>query len=185
MATRAQVIRRRRIAGLIVVALILWGIYAGASALIGMVFGGGSRNATNVATCKPGTVAVTAYAGDGVSSVSKFDATTNPLIWFEITNTGKTSCSFNVGPKVQFYTIQSGGQTVWTSKQCNRSGLSDQVMVLKPGIPKKPVASEWLRVYSSGGGCGAGQLAAGPGTYTLTAEVNKVLSGNSETFELQ
>jgi hypothetical protein len=178
-----QVIRRRRIALLLVVALLGWGIWAGVSAVVGM-FTGGKANA-QVTACAPGVVSVTAYAGDGVKHLDVFDANTNPMIWFSIVNNGKVSCTFNTGAAVQFFRIKTGDQVVWTSEQCDRKGLKDDQTELKPGKPMNSPAGEWKRVYSSGGGCGEGQAPALPGSYSLSAEVNKVVSGNLEIFELK
>jgi len=182
-ATQAQIYRRRRIILLAFVALIGYLIYL-AVAAIGAMFTPKPVVATS-SNCKPGVVSVTAFAGDGTDHLTVFDAKTNPLVWFSVVNTGKKACTFNVGPAVQFFTIKSGDQLIWTSKQCNRVGLTDQQMVLQPNKAKLSPPSEWLRVYSSGGGCGKGQAPALPGSYTLSVEVNKVMSSNYEQFEIQ
>ena len=178
-----HIIRRRRIGLLIAIALLFWGIWAGVSA-IGNLFTANGKGAT-VAACADGVVSVTAYAGDGAKHLDTFDANTNPYIWFALTNNSKAACTFNAGPAVQFFKIKNADQVIWSSEQCDRKGLTNQDIVLKPGKPQVSPPSEWMRVYSSGGGCGVGQAPALKGTYTLTVEVNKVVSGNLETFELQ
>ena len=62
-----HIIRRRRIAGLVILGLLVWGIWALISFVIGLFFPSGSK-ATNVAACAPGVVSVTAFAGDGESA---------------------------------------------------------------------------------------------------------------------
>lgn len=168
---------------LVVLALLVWGIWAGVSA-IASVFSGGNKTA-NIAACQNGVVSVTAYAGDGKKHVDVFPNGVKPYIWFSLVNNGKVACKFNAGPAVQFFRIMTGEQVIWTSEQCDRTGLKDQEVVLKPGVPQSSPPGQWFRVYSSGGGCGEGQAPALVGTYTLTAEVNKVVSSNYETFELQ
>jgi hypothetical protein len=109
-----------------------------------------------------------------------------PYIWFTLVNNGKVSCKFNAAAAGQFFRIKTGEQVIWTSEQCDRAGLKDNdEIVLKPGVPRESPKGQWFRVYSSAGGCGEGQAPAFVGTYTLTVEVNKVLSSNNETFELQ
>lgn len=178
-----QVIRRRRIALLVVVALLGWGVWAGVSAVAGLFTGGKPK--AQVAACASGVVSVTAFAGDGQKHMDVFDANTKPLIWFTIVNNGKAACTFNTGAAVQFFRIKSADQVIWTSEQCDRKGLKDDQKLLKPGKPLTSPAGQWMRVYSSGGGCGEGQAPALPGNYNLVAEVNKVVSTNFEGFELK
>lgn len=178
-----QVIRRRRIFGLVVLALMVWGIWAGVSALASLFTGG--LKAASVSACSPGTVSVTAYAGDGEKHQDVFDANTKPYIWFSLVNNGKVDCTFNAGPAVQFFRIKNAEQVIWTSEQCDRTGLKDAEVVLKPLQPVTSPPGQWFKVYSSGGGCGEGQAPALPGSYSLSAEVNKVVSSNLEQFEIQ
>lgn len=180
-----HIIRRRRIALLVVLALLTWGIWSGVSAIIGL-FGGGGKQAPAISACAPGVVSVTAVAGDGVTHQDAFPIGVKPYIWFTLVNNGKVACKFNAAPATQFFRIKTGEQVIWTSEQCDRAGLKDNVeVVLKPGKPVDSPKGQWFRVYSSDGGCGEGQAPAFVGTYTLQAEVNKVLSSNNEVFELQ
>jgi hypothetical protein len=178
-----HIIRRRRTALLVVVAFLVWGVWSGVSAIAGM-FSGNSKTA-NLAECASGVVSVMAYAGDGNTHQDTFDSNTKPFIWFSLVNNGKVPCKFNAGPAVQFFRIKSANQIIWTSEQCDRKGLGNSEVTLKPGKPVTSPPGQWFKVYSSNGGCGEGQAPALPGTYTLTAEVNKVLSSNLETFSLQ
>jgi hypothetical protein len=179
-----HIIRRRRIALLVVLALLVWGIWAGVSAIAGL-FSGGSKE-TSISACAPGVVSVTAVAGDGEKHQDAFPNGVKPYIWFTLVNNGKVSCKFNAAPAGQFFRIKTGEQVIWTSEQCDRKGLKENdEIVLKPGKPVDSPKGQWFRVYSSGGGCGEGQAPAFVGTYTLTAEVNKIVSTNFESFELQ
>lgn len=178
-----HIIRRRRIAGLVVLSLLVWGIWAGVSAVVGMF--SPATGSKNVAACEPGVVKVTAFAGDGVKHQDTFAKDTKPYIWFTLTNTGGVACKFNAGAKVQFFTIKNAEQVIWTSAQCDRTGLKDDEITLKPNTPISSPTGQWFKVYSSGGGCGEGQAPALAGVYSLTAEVNKVTSKNFESFELQ
>mgnify|MGYP000039874040 FL=1 len=179
-----HIIRRRRIALLVVLALLAWGIWAGVSAIAGLF--GGAKKAAEISACAPGVVSVTAFAGDGEKHQDAFPNGVKPYIWFSLVNNGKVSCKFNAAPATQYFRIKTGEQVIWTSEQCDRAGLKDNDEIeLKPGKPKSSPPSQWFRVYSSDGGCGEGQAPAFVGTYSLSVEVNKVVSSNDETFELQ
>lgn len=181
-----QVLRRRRVGGLAVLAVLGWLVYSGVVALIGIV-DPPSQSATKAKTtdCLGGVVSVNAYVGDGEKRVSEFNTNTKPELWFDLTNNGKVTCYFNAGPKVQFYTIKVGEEMIWTNEQCDRAGLKDQRVTLKPGKALKAFSSPWYRVYSSDSGCGEGQIGALPGTYSFSVKVNQVTSMNSEIFTIQ
>lgn len=179
-----HIIRRRRIALLVVVVLLFWGIWAGVSAIIGL-FTSGAKSAS-VQACGPGVVSVTAYIGDGTKHQDVIDANTKPYVWFSLLNNGKVACKFNTAAGVQFFRIKNADQVIWTSEQCDRKNLDmDAETTLEPGKPALSRRSQWMKVYSSGGGCGEGQAPALPGDYSLSVEVNKVVSGNYEAFTLQ
>jgi hypothetical protein len=172
----------RRIFLLGILALIIWGLVA----LVGFV--GGLFNQQPAATitegqeCAPGTVSVNSVIGDGTTEQLSFDAGVNPYLWFTLTNTGTVSCKFNGGPRVTFFTIKSGDEQIWSSRDCDRTGLVDKWVTLKPNTTFVWKANDWRRVHSSSTGCGDGQDPALPGAYALTAEVNGVISGNYEQF---
>jgi len=183
------VYRRRRIVLLILVALILWAVISGVSAVVGMVsswFGGGpsatpSQTIAEGQPCAVGAVRVDAMVGnaDGTEAES-FPTGKNPNIWFKITNVGEVACTFDAGPAVQFYTIKSGSDMVWDSHNCSRADLANQVLTLEPGTPVESPPSPWLRVRSSSSGCGPEQTPVGAGAYTLVASVNGVISDTNQ-----
>lgn len=187
---------RRRIGALVVVGLAVWLVIAVVSALfgwIGSIFNpGGSTPSTSqsaspsaeasgaVTACAPGTVSVRAFIGDGKTAFSAFAPGVNPKLWFTLTNTGRVPCTFNAGLAVQFFTITSGAETIWTSKQCDRSGDTDQVIKLEPSVSLGRDPLTWFRVRSSDTGCGANQTQAiaGGASYHVKAEVNGVISND-------
>ncbi|MFM1785187.1 MAG: hypothetical protein RLZZ108_211 [Actinomycetota bacterium] len=174
----------RRLIALVLVGLILWGIFSA----IGSFFAGFGAKPTATETpgqeCAPGTVSVTAVVGDGKTERLSFDAGVNPWLWFTVTNTGTVTCKFNAGPRVTFFTIKSADEQIWTSRNCDRAGLVDKWVTLKSGQYITWPANEWYRVHSSDTGCGTGQDPVLPGAYSLTAEVNGVISNNYEQFLL-
>lgn len=183
-----EIYRRRRVAAIILLGLAVWGIF-GISTLF---TGGGSstadptQSASAITNCDPKNIEVSAIIGDGESPKAAFAAGENPQIWWSVTNLGTQPCNFNVGSKVQFYTITSGEQTIWSSKDCDRSQDIDYNMTLQPGEIQQSPASAWMRVYSSSTGCGAEQnpVPGGGASYHLTVQVNGVKSANDVQFLL-
>ena len=170
----------RRLIALGVVALVIWGVIA----LISGAIPKANPTTTAGQECAPGTVTVNAVVGDGTVEKLTFETCVNPSLWFTLKNTGTVACNFNGGPRVTFFTIKSADEQIWTSRDCDRTGLVDKWVSIKPGETFTWAANDWYRVHSSDSGCGTGQTPAVPGAYSLTAEVNGVISSNYEQFLL-
>lgn len=195
------VYRRRRIATALVLAVIVGLVWAGVNA-VGSWLGASQTptptplpeglNESSVVVeagepCPPGTVSVMAQVGDSQGALmNKFSADQTPHIWFTLTNTNSVDCKFNVGAKVQYFTIKSGDQQIWTSRQCNREGLTDSEIVLKAAQTSTSPVQPWEKVSSSSTGCGPEQEAVvtGGASYHVEAEVNGELSNNDQQFVL-
>jgi hypothetical protein len=195
------VYRRRRIATALILAVIVGLVWAGVNA-VGSWIGASSTpeptplpeglNESSVVveageTCPPGTVSVMAQVGDSQGALmNKFSADQTPHIWFTLTNTNSVDCKFNVGAKVQYFTIKSGDQQIWTSRQCNREGLTDSEIVLKAAQTSASPVQPWEKVSSSSTGCGPEQEAVvtGGASYHVEVEVNGELSNNDQQFVL-
>ena len=142
--------------------------------------------AAEITDCAPGVVSLTAMIGTfdeatkASETLNNFAAGVVPYLWYEVTNTGLVDCRFNVGSRVTFFTITSGEQTYYSSRDCDRSESNDLTVLLQANVPLKAEPSAWDRVYSSSEGCSAAQgLQAVPGggaTYKLKAELNGVIS---------
>lgn len=196
-----EVYRRRRIAALIALLVVIGLVWAGVNAISSWIAGPSSTSemtAPDAATdsgvvvesgeaCPPGTVAVEARVGnsDG-EEMSSFGADETPHIWFTLTNTNSVDCTFNAGAKVQYFTIQSGDQDIWSSTQCSREGLEDSNIVLASAETISSAPSPWEKVFSSETGCGSDQapVITGGASYHLKVEVNGELSSNSQQFVL-
>lgn len=184
-----QIYRRRRIVAISAVLLVGWAIISLISAVIGAIgaaFSGPSPSVapTNVEgqQCASGDIMATAVVGrkDG-SEAESFATGEQPYMWFTIKNVGTVTCTFNAGPAVQFFTIRSGEDLIWTSRDCARAGLIDQVVTLEPGESMSNPTSVWERVRSSSTGCNAEtQVPVNPGAYKLTVEVNGVISDTNQ-----
>lgn len=140
----------------------------------------------SAADCAPGTVQVDAVVGDSSGPKATFAEAEEPLIWYEITNTSLEECNFNAGARVTFFTISSGEDVIWTSRDCDRAGDQDLIITLPPNQPQQSQPSAWARVRSSETGCGVGQEAvpAGGASYHLSVEVNGEISKNTQQFLL-
>jgi hypothetical protein len=137
--------------------------------------------------CPPGTVVVEAQVGNSsAENQTAFAADETPYIWFTLTNTNSVDCTFNAGSKVQFFTIQSGDQDIWSSAQCSREGLEDSNIILPVGETVASPASPWEKVFSSDSGCGPDQppVTTGGASYHLKVDVSGELSTNDQQFVL-
>ena len=195
MPTQQQIFRRRRalaVAVLAVLVTVIWGLpqlFNGPSASDVIDSDQTSTDVSNLEDCAPGVVSVEVMVGkivqtndDGTQTkeiLTNFDSSTFPALWYQITNKGSVDCKFNVGPRVTFYTISSGDQTYWSSKDCNREGLQDTIVELKANQTLEAIASEWEKSYSSETGCGVegnDTVPAAGATYKIRVEVSGVLS---------
>jgi len=188
------IIRRRRLAALGILAILVVTIWSVSQFAVGQdqaeVDAGPQETEVGIAAeitdCAPGVVSLTAMIGT-FDEATKANETLNnfaegvvPYLWYEVTNTGLVDCRFNVGSRVTFFTITSGEQTYYSSRDCDRSESNDLTVLLQANVPLKAEPSAWDRVYSSSEGCSAAQgLQAVPGggaTYKLKAELNGVIS---------
>jgi hypothetical protein len=200
-ALSPAVYRRRRIGVVLALALVVALIWAGVNA-VGSWLGVSSTpeqialpegvNESSVVVepgqpCPPGTVLVTSQVGDSAGVLlNRFSADQTPHIWFTLTNTNSVDCTFNAGAKVQYFTIKSGDQQIWTSRQCSREGLTDSEILLTAGQTISSPVAPWDKVFSSPSGCGVDQapVVTGGASYHVEAEVNGELSNNDQQFVL-
>ncbi|MEK9987760.1 MAG: hypothetical protein VW803_00365 [Aquiluna sp.] len=197
MATDESVYRKRRIGALAVLAALVAGIWG-----IPQLFANTGQEVlptsevtetedaapAELTNCAPGVVSVEVMIGklissDGESQVvetfNSFAPETNPDIWYEITNNGLVDCKFNVGSRVTFFTITSGEQTYWSSRDCDRSNDTDRYVTLPSNSAEEAAASPWEKSYSSENGCSASAndlVPTGGATYKIKVEVNGVIS---------
>lgn len=128
-----------------------------------------------------------AQVGDSAGVLmNRFSADQTPHIWFTLTNTNSVDCTFNAGAKVQYFTIKSGDQQIWTSRDCDRENLTDSELVLTAGQTITSPVQPWEKVFSSSTGCGVDQepVTTGGASYHVEAEVSGELSSNDQQFVL-
>ena len=187
-------LRRRLIALVVLVALvaIVWSLVAAAISFVQGVFGDNSNapagpNSSAGAACTSESILlepIVADAGGGVKAA--FDTGINPFFGYRITNIGAKDCTLDLGPKDTYYRVTSGEETIWTSENCDRTGLVSSVVTLKPNEPMSNALSDWYRVKSSATGCGADQtpVTAGGASYHLSVEVGGMVSKETSQFIL-
>ncbi len=193
MPTQQQIYARRR--GVLLLAVLIIGIWAWisfanpfASSQPEVTASSSTASATvsteaapsdEVPVCQPGVVQIEVMIGDEKETLNTFTAEQTPQIWYSIVNTGLEECKFNVGLRGTFFTITSGDQTYWSSKQCDRDGLTDSDVVLPSNQAVSAQRSPWDKVYSSENGCNAENndaVPTGGATYKIKVEVNGVIS---------
>lgn len=168
---------------------VIWGIASLANNLnSGNKAGNPSASLTAASTagageaCAPGAITVKPFVTDkGLTDArSSFGPNELPYFGFSLTNNGTVDCSFNVGSAQQFYTVTSGAEVYWSSKDCDRSATLDMMKVIKVGETLTSQPTSWDRVRSSATGCSAasGQTSvpAGGATFHLNVSVAGVLS---------
>lgn len=193
-----EVYRRRRIIALVLVAAIVifvwWGVASIVNGISNLVNPPKDVTSTTVPTadgaaCAPGAIEITAFVAnkDGADSAS-FDPGTMPYFGYKITNTSTVDCTFDVGAATTFYTVTSGSETIWRTKDCtDRTTLTAYIATLKAGETKTSNLDQWPKVKSTEGiGCDATQEAVitEGASYKLQAEVGGVISSNTVQFLL-
>jgi hypothetical protein len=136
---------------------------------------------SEVTNCQPGVVEVEPFIGrsENHESLVNIPEGEPVYLWYEITNTGLVDCIFDVGTYATFFTITSGEQVFYSSRDCDREGDSKFSKILKPNVVEKSVPGEWLKVYSSSEfQCSDNNRPApkGGAQYELKVEVSGVVS---------
>ena len=191
-----NVYRRRRLVALVGVVLVAILIFAGSQ-----LFANPNESAEPVATetatteptsseitnCQPGVVEVEAFIGkkENHEALINIPAGEPAYLWYEITNTGLVDCIFDVGTYATFFTITSGEQVFFSSRDCDREGDSKAARILKPNIVEKSEPGQWLKVYSSSEfQCSENNRPApkGGAQYEIRVEVSGVISDQKRFY---
>ncbi len=188
-----SVIWTRRVIVLSIFAGLIWGVVAAVSGVVSWasgLFNPSQPTMVAGADCQPQQIRVEAHVGTASKEYQgAFNPGEYPYLWFTVTNTGPVECKFNVGSSVTYYTITSGSDNVWSSKDCKLTAArTDYVALLQPSVTLASDPSDWQRVRSSGEGCSIAdnqpEVPAGGASFVLKAEVNGVISENTTQFVL-
>ncbi|MBN9239642.1 MAG: hypothetical protein BGO97_08085 [Micrococcales bacterium 70-64] len=143
--------------------------------------GAPSGNPTDAATppeCDPTKVTV-----DAATDSTSYEAGVNPVLSFTLKSL--SDCTMSVGSDVQEFTITSGDELIWTSKDCQTAPVPATI-VLKAGVPQAGPSITWDRTRSSADTCDSTRDAviAGGASYHLTVTVGESTSKNDRQFLL-
>lgn len=123
---------------------------------------------------------------EAVSDKVSYAAGEQPQLSMRVTNTGKNSCTLNVGTKAQEFKISSGNEQYWSSLDCLVDATDQQVTL----APNKPLASAaplvWDRTRSAKDTCQGSRPAvpAGGASYHLSVSVGGFTAGVTRQFLL-
>ena len=122
---------------------------------------------------------------DPVTDKVTYLAGENPKLSFTITNIGALSCTLNLGTTQQVFTITSGSDVYWSSKDC-QTGAVDSPIMLQPKTPQTSTPISWARERSSTATCTDPRAAvpAGGATYNLSVMVGAVKPTGLKSFLL-
>jgi hypothetical protein len=141
-----------------------------------------SSTAAPTTACKPAALDV-----EAVTDAVTYAAGVEPKLSLTITNNGAAACTFKVGTDVQSYTITSGTEKIWSSKDCQTNPVADTV-TLQPGTPVASTPFAWDRTRSDPATCKSTtrpKVIANGASYHLNVTVNGVSSAKSRQFILK
>lgn len=201
-----EVYRRRRLVVfggmLLVILLIGWGIWALATQLGERDDGktpqpGDSQQPQNpddpenpdatgtdpqVGSCTESNIVVAP-----LTDATTYSAGEMPRMQIELTNTGLSDCTMNVGTSTQVFTVTSGQDVWWRSTDCQVEP-SDMVVTLKAGetvTNAEPVV--WNRTRSSPNTCQSENRPLAPGggaSYHVSVEIGGFSSESTKQIML-
>lgn len=132
------------------------------------------------AACNPAAIRVTP-----VTDANSYAPGVTPMISMTITNVGAVACTFDVGTAAQTYSIVSGSDPIWNSRDCQQNAESFE-MLLQPNTPVPTTPFPWDRTRSDPSTCTSARPAviAGGATYRLSVALGDVESESDLPFIL-
>jgi len=130
--------------------------------------------------CAPANITVAA-----ITDKDSYKAGEEPMLSLSVTNTSNASCTFQAGADVQVYTVTSGKDVIWTSKDC-QADAEPTPTILEPGKAVSTTPFPWDRTRSTETTCEGDRppVTAGGATYRLTVSVNGVEAADDKPFLL-
>lgn len=141
---------------------------------------------TDAATASGAACTAANITVKAITDASAYAPGQHPMLSLSLTNTGSTACHIDAGTAKQVYTITSGGETYWTSTDCQQNA-TDATILLAPGTTVTSTPIEWDRTTSDPTTCDGARKAApaGGAAYHLTTSVDGIASRVSSQFILQ
>lgn len=130
--------------------------------------------------CDPGVLQVTA-----LTDQASYGADEYPRLSLTVKNTGDATCIADLGTASMYYTIASGNDEVWRSRDCQTAPRS-QPVILEPDEELDSDSVQWERTRSSLETCDISRepVISGGASYHLTASVGGATSQDSAQFLL-
>jgi hypothetical protein len=112
---------------------------------------------------------------------NSYAAGVNPVLTFALKSTDTVACTLSAGSDVQQFTIMSGTELYWSSKDCQTAPVAAQV-VLQPFVPFAGASVTWDRTRSSTSTCSTErpQVPAAGASYHLVVTVNGIVSNDPQ-----
>jgi len=141
----------------------------------------GATSGSSATTCDPSVVTLTP-----ITDAASYAAGVQPQLSMQITNSGASACTFDVGTDAQVYLITSGSDQIWSSKDCQTAPAANK-QVLEPGKTLSTTPFAWDRTRSSSTTCTGSrpQVTAGGASYHLAVQVGDAKSASTKQFVLQ
>jgi hypothetical protein len=130
--------------------------------------------------CDPSVIVL-----EPITDADSYPAGVQPMLSMSITNTGAAACTFDVGTGAQLYSIVSGADPIWNSKDCQQAPTSTP-QILEPGKTLSTTPFPWDRTRSSASTCTSERppVVAGGATYRLSVSLGEVESASDKPFIL-
>jgi hypothetical protein len=136
-------------------------------------------------SAEPSSCEASAISVEAVTDKGVYQAGELPNLSMTITNIGTTVCTLSAGSDVQVYTITSGSDPIWNSKDCQTDEVA-QTAELQPNESISSTAFPWDRTRSSPTTCTGDRPAviAKGATYQLEVSVGDITSAEKKRFIL-
>ena len=140
-----------------------------------------SGSGSSGAACDPSVITLTP-----ITDSASYAADAQPQLSMQITNSGASACTFDVGTDAQVYLITSGSDQIWSSKDCQTAPAANK-QILEPGKALSTTPFAWDRTRSSTTTCTGTRPAvtAGGASYHLSVQVGDAKSTGTKQFVLQ
>jgi hypothetical protein len=142
---------------------------------------GSATSGSSATACDPSVITLTP-----ITDAASYAADAQPQLSMQITNSGASACTFDVGTDAQVYLITSGSDQIWSSKDCQTAPAANK-QILEPGKALSTTPFAWDRTRSSTTTCTGTRppVTAGGASYHLAVQVGAAKSTGTKQFVLQ
>ncbi len=140
--------------------------------------GAASANPVDAADCDPAKVTISP-----ITDATSYDPGVNPVLSFTLKSTMTVPCRLSAGSDVQLFSITSGEELIWSSRDCQTDPVAATI-VLQPGVPFQGSSMTWDRTRSSVDTCDAARdpVIGDGASYHLKVSVGDIVSAETRQF---